>query len=458
MKHLYKFGIFLFLTAATSISEVAARNILGIDGEESTSVGIYIKDLRTGRVLVDHNSRLALTPASVMKVITTASALSVLGTEHRFTTTVSLSGASCGSGQWKGNIVVSSSADPTVESEYFKERLGFCDSIADGIERLGIKSLDGSIIVEQTLSEPGPIAQWEIEDVAWPYGAGLFGFNWRDNCVNVTPATGQTKPYVPGLNVELRKSDTGNDHERGVGSDRLIVYARNPQNKKWVLGISVPDPSAVFKAELTEALRKRGIEVSTKKFTGTSDAGKKIYVHRSPPSAEIMRSLMVRSDNMFAEGMLRAIAPGKTRKRAIEREKEIWASRGISPRYTIIRDGSGLTRANRLSARFIGDVLEWMAESPRAATFTSFFPRAGRDGTLRSFLDKSPLEGQLALKTGSVSSVQCYAGYKIDNNACPTHVVVVMVNGFFCPRAQVRRGTERLMMKLFAPQSAEKQK
>ena len=253
MKHLYKFGIFLFLTATTSISEAAARNILGIDGEESTSVGIYIKDLRTGRVLVDHNSRLALTPASVMKVITTASALSVLGTEHRFTTTVSLSGASCGSGQWKGNIVVSSSADPTVESEYFKERLGFCDSIADGIERLGIKSLDGSIIVEQTLSEAGPIAQWEIEDVAWPYGAGLFGFNWRDNCVNVTPATGQTKPYVPGLNVELRKSDTGNDLVRGAGSDRLIVYARNPQNKKWILGISVPDPSAVFKAELTEA-------------------------------------------------------------------------------------------------------------------------------------------------------------------------------------------------------------
>ena len=337
MKHLYKFGIFLFLTATTSISEAAARNILGIDGEESTSVGIYIKDLRTGRVLVDHNSRLALTPASVMKVITTASALSVLGTEHRFTTTVSLSGASCGSGQWKGNIVVSSSADPTV-----KERLGFCDSIADGIERLGIKSLDGSIIVEQTLSEAGPIAQWEIEDVAWPYGAGLFGFNWRDNCVNVTPATGQTKPYVPGLNVELRKSDTGNDLVRGAGSDRLIVYARNPQNKKWILGISVPDPSAVFKAELTEALRKRGIEVSNKKFAGTSDAGKKIYVHCSPSSAEIM---------------LRAIAPGKTRKRAIEREKEIWASRGISPRYTIIRDGSGLTRANRLSARFIGDVL-----------------------------------------------------------------------------------------------------
>jgi len=40
-----------------------SENILGIDGEESTSVGIYIKDLTSGDVLVDHNSQLALTPA-----------------------------------------------------------------------------------------------------------------------------------------------------------------------------------------------------------------------------------------------------------------------------------------------------------------------------------------------------------------------------------------------------------
>ena len=63
-----------------------AENILGIDGEESTSVGIYIKDLTTGDVLVDHNSQLALTPASVMKAVTTASALSINGPDRCFTT------------------------------------------------------------------------------------------------------------------------------------------------------------------------------------------------------------------------------------------------------------------------------------------------------------------------------------------------------------------------------------
>lgn len=70
----------------------AFAGILGIDGEESTSVGIYIKDIKTGEVLVDHNSQLALTPASVMKAITTASALSVNGPKERFVTPVKLRG------------------------------------------------------------------------------------------------------------------------------------------------------------------------------------------------------------------------------------------------------------------------------------------------------------------------------------------------------------------------------
>ena len=116
----------MFLSASLS---AMAQNVLGIDGEESTSVGIYIKDLKTGKVIVDHNSQLALTPASVMKAITTASALSIAGPDRRFSTPVVLKGRAEGS-VWKGDIVVRSCADPTIESENFKSRRGFCDSIA----------------------------------------------------------------------------------------------------------------------------------------------------------------------------------------------------------------------------------------------------------------------------------------------------------------------------------------
>lgn len=436
------------MLVTASAFQVFAENILGIDGEESTSVGIYIKEIASGKVLIDHNSQLALTPASVMKAITTASALSVNGADRRFSTKVSLRGEKAAGGVWRGDIVVHGVADPTLESENFKGSNGFCDSIAAALRRRGIKRVEGTVVVEQSLKDAGPILQWECEDIAWPYGAGLFGFNWRDNIATLYPNTGVTKPHVPGLEICVNKTTGGNDLVRGVYSNRLMVYTRDPGNKKWALKTTVPDPAAVFAEELRGRLSEAGITLG-KKAAAPQGKLTALYTHRSPRFSEIMRSLMIRSDNLFAEGILRTLAPADTRKSAIKREKELWATRGINTRYTIINDGSGLTRANRLSAHFIGDVLEWMARSENALTYSSFFPRAGKEGTMRGFLDKTPLMGMVALKTGSVSSVQCYAGYKLDEDDKPTHIVVILVNGFFCPRRQVREATERLLLDTF---------
>ncbi len=68
---------------------------------------------------------------------------------------------------------------------------------------------------------------------------------------------------------------------------------------------------------------------------------------------------------------------------------------------------------------------------------------------MRGFLSDSYLKGSIALKTGSVSSVQAYAGYKLDAEGNPTHVIVVLVNGFFCPRRDVREATEALLERTF---------
>lgn len=91
-----------------------------------------------------------------------------------------------------------------------------------------------------------------------------------------------------------------------------------------------------------------------------------------------------------------------------------------------------------------------MTKSKNAETYTSFFPKAGKEGTMRGFLAKNKaLKGLIAMKTGSVSSVQCYAGYKLSAKGKPTHVIVIMVNGFFCPRAQVRKACEDLLTRTF---------
>lgn len=450
IKHIFIGGVFAVLVLGSE--SVTAQNRLGIENENATSIGIYIKDLKTGRVIADRNSSLALMPASVMKVVTTASALHFLGENFRFTTDVSLTGnrREDNSGVWEGNLVVRSVGDPTIESENFKGNLGFCDSIVSNIRRLGIKEINGRIIVEQTLSNAGQIPEWQISDVACGYGAGLYGFNFMDNTLTVTPATGSVKPYAPGLEIECVTTTAGNQQLRGINSNQLFIFARSFANKKWVISTTMPDPSAVFTAQLMSRMSESGISLTDKTVkTGDADATELIYSHKSPASKDIFKSLMVRSDNLFAEGMLRATLPGDSRYQAIKKEKELWTERGLSTKTVVISDGSGLARTNRLSPRFIAGVLEYMAKNEKSSTFVSFFPKAGKDGTMKGFLAKTPLQGKIAMKTGSVNGVQCYAGYKLGVNGKPTHVVVIMVNNFFCSRQSLRKAIEAMLTKTF---------
>ena len=127
MKILRLISIYIVLAAGIIPSD--AQDLLGIEGEEATLTGIYIKDLVTGEILYDYNSDIAMTPASVMKSVTTATALSLLGDDFRFSTPVVLRGRAASGKNWHGDLVVMSSGDPTVESENFKNNLGFCDSI-----------------------------------------------------------------------------------------------------------------------------------------------------------------------------------------------------------------------------------------------------------------------------------------------------------------------------------------
>lgn len=436
----------LFLAFSVSIQSGLAQSLLHLDGEEATSIGIYIKDLRTGNVIAQQNPQLALTPASVMKAVTTATALSICGADTCFTTAVGLSGK-VNDGVCHGDLVVSSCADPTLESDNFKNNKGFCDRVVAALRDRGIRRIEGTIVVDQRLRDAGPNLQWEVEDIAWSYGAALHGFNWRDNTVTVTPATGEVVPEAPGLEVCVEKA-ADNDIVRGAFSNRLTIFARDPDKKDWKENVTVPDPAAVFTCQMRRALENAGIEVGDVRACADTSFTT-VYIHRSPIFGDIMHSLMVRSDNLFAEGMLRSIAPASSRETAIKRERALWQERGVSPRHATIKDGSGLARSNRLTPLFIASVLEWMAKSPMGDTYTSFFPRAGKEGTMRGFLAKSPLAGSIALKTGSVGGVQCYAGYKFDNNDKPTHVIVIMVNSFFCPRRQVRTASEKLLKDLF---------
>ena len=122
---------------------------------------------------------------------------------------------------------------------------------------------------------------------------------------------------------------------------------------------------------------------------------------------------------------------------------------GISAHGVNIVDGSGLSRDNRLTARFLGEINRYMLADDFGTDYTALFPRAGYDGTLRNFLLDTPLEGRVAMKTGSMKGVQSYSGYLLDDEGRPTHLLVFIANGFRCSRAALKNSIQRLLLDTF---------
>lgn len=52
------------------------------------------------------------------------------------------------------------------------------------------------------------------------------------------------------------------------------------------------------------------------------------------------------------------------------------------------------------------------------------------------------------MKTGSMKGIQCYAGYKLDEDYAPTHVIVVMLNEM-PNRSAAREAVARMLLDTF---------
>ncbi len=436
--------LILFLSSIAN-----AKSPLNIEGEEATSIGIYIANVKNGNVLLEYNSDKTFTPASIMKAVTTASALSTLGSEYQFKTNVFTTGK-IDNNVLLGNILIEGVGDPTLESRHFPDNNGFIDSIISQLKKRKITRIKGSIIVEQSLiKDQGIVPKWEIEDVAWGYGAGYYALNFMDNTFNLYLPGMETVPHISGLKVLNNTTIGKNDPimSRGIDSYTLNVSGTIPDRKSYSLSCATPEPSQVLIDSIYSKSSSNGIIIDNICMPTTNmDL---LFRHKSPKAQDIMRSLMVRSDNLMAEGILRAIAPDSTRAAAIDTEIKLWDNRNINCDYISIYDGSGLSRSNRLSPKFMGNILSWMAKSDMIEKYVALFPKAGKEGTLRRFLANSRLSGKIVLKTGSMGGVQSYAGYKLNDDGEPEHVIVIMVNNFFCKRKALINEIERLLLKIF---------
>lgn len=424
--------------------EIYSSSVEGLNAE---NVSVYIEDLRSGDVLLDVNGEIPMTPASVTKLFTAATVFQTSDLGSAFITPVYITGK-IKNGVLNGDVIVESSGDPTLESRYFPEKKGFADSIASRIKDLGIKTIKGDIRIKKPklLSEAVPEG-WKESDVAHPYGTGYHAFNYADNRIALTfkrDGSFTFSPVTPGLKAKKSQSKNGENVWREKES---ITFNVNHTGKSpLVLEVANPLPDNTFTEVLKAKLKADSISVDGLKFSGKRKQTE-IYHHTSPSIYQILKSLVLRSDNQMAESMLRYAFPECTRKEAVKKETELWKDLGVDVRDMSLEDGSGLSRNNRLTAYNLADMLVWMAiNGENFLDFIKMLPRAGETGTMKTFLRSTPLQGRFLAKTGSLNGVQCYAGYVVDAIGIPTHVVVMMVNGFKGNRSDIKSVLQQLLI------------
>lgn len=412
--------------------------------------GILIKDLKTGKVIAEHNSRKLMTPASTLKLVTVAAALTETGADSRYETRVSLYGTfSEKDSLFTGKVVITPSGDPTINNNKIEDTDNFTNYIADLLISKGIRHFKGEFIIEgDDVPQQGQLPTWEIEDASYGYGAGWYAFNYNDNTVRYNICTGATDPNAPFLTFDKTYSPSPFEITHGVDSDVYCLSGKIPSNPSRWLTVPLPWPATLFFEQIISALGEKNIRYECFKTDDCKDLPLvDSYVWTSCERKEIFDYLMTHSDNMMAEASLRSLAPGSTRDSSLVVERDILKGLGVDSKGMRIFDGSGLTRKNSVSPEFLADVLEAMHSTKNSSEYASYFPVAGKDGTMRSFRFKSSKGNILALKTGSVNGVRCYAGYLTDRTGKPLCAVVVMLNHLSCNVSDAKSAVEKYLQK-----------
>lgn len=351
--------------AAAVAARIRAVSRAGVGGVYSGSV----VDVGTGKTLFGHRSGAAEIPASVNKLLTSAAVLSELGPEHRFTTEVVASG--------KKQIILVGGGDPYLATRTTASTYPARASVAD--------------LAKKTA---GALKKAGRTSVTLGYDATLF----------TGPAWNPTWPSGYGDQVTPTSA-------LWVDEGRLAGVSPGPRTS---------DPAGQAARAFATALRKQGIKVTDVARAEADRGDTRIAAVSSMPLERIVEQVLMSSNNDGAEVLLRqlAVAGGRSGSISEGRRQLRTTLTGLGAWHddTVVRDGSGLSRDNRIGADTLSRLLRLAAtdDHPQLRALITGLPVAGVEGSLKgrfSADDTVTARGMVRGKTGTLRQVYSLAGF-----------------------------------------------
>ncbi|MBP5567033.1 MAG: D-alanyl-D-alanine carboxypeptidase [Bacteroidales bacterium] len=389
-----------------------------------------------GDTLAQLNKGKRLTPASNMKLVTTAAAYLKLGRNYTFKTQIATDGTIQDS-TLVGNLYIIGGGDPLIGNLFTylpKEDIPF-GKWRKVLEDNGIRRIEGDVIGDGSYF-CGELrhTDWSTEDEISKDGVVPAGLTWR----------GEMGDSIP---------------------DGPLAAATH--FRRWLIENGVP-VSGIATASQESVVRSA---------TATHGLAQKTSANDSSCAATIPDSLVIlgtaqsatlnhiatitnhQSDNFCAETLIKAIGKANngsddydTATEALHRALAPIGMAGPSAKMRFA-DGSGLSRKNFISPEFIVGILMGMSRTSLYKDYLNSLPRPGRkDGTLQTRLPKAPapVKNRIYMKSGSLGGVRCFSGYILpsDGNTKKTIAFSIMVNNYVGKSSELTQTLDNLILEL----------
>lgn len=416
-------------TARRAWLKTALDEVFAAPPFNRAKVGVLVSESDSGKPLYARNEKSAFNAASNVKIVTSASALALLGPDYRWKTTVSANGRS--GSEIAGDLYLRGFGDPTLNTEDLATLAG--DLWAEGIRRV-----KGSIIADESFFDGAHVGPaYDQKNDSSVSRAPSAGLSLNGNLISVTivpgsksgaPAKVLVEPPSAGFVVQGRVVTTTSgpapatvETAESEGGRTLITVSGRVRagSEPRVYRRRVINPPLYAAYTLKALLERRGITVSQAPRVGIAPAqGLKILsTNDSPPLGVVVHDLNKRSNNFTAEQVLRTMGaeivgrPGSWEK-GLEAVARYLNTLGVRKGSYQMMNGSGLYDSNRFSPEQIVTVLRGaMRDFRMAAEFMASLAIAGTDGTIGHRMGGTPAERFVRAKTGTLATASCLSGF-----------------------------------------------
>jgi len=463
------------LTLCLFSQERSFETFLSDSAMMHASVSLCVAEADNGEVVIEYNSGKSLVPASIMKLITSAAAIELLGPQYTFKTIIGYTGSfNKRSGRLTGNIVIQGGGDPALGSKYFSDHYqDFLNSWVTEIKKLGIRKIDGRVITDDSYYDFLPVpAKWLWEDAGNYYGAGAYGLSVFDNTyeIHLKTSSDSTQVVISEIVPNECRYEFSNWLVAAGTSDEGYVFAAPYSTNGWLAGTvpanredfvlkaSIADPPSLIAKMINERLKAEGITISEDPTTirleqkNLSEKVVPIAETVSPPLSEIVEVLNHESVNLYAEHLTKELGKkyknnGSTAK-GVEVIMDFLNDAGIKTSGIFIEDGSGLSPLNAINTGELVNLLIYMKN--RGKYFPEYYsslPEAGKEGTLKYYFRDPVFDSRLRAKSGSMTRVRSYAGY-FTTVSGKQMIISIIINNYTGPSKNIISGIEEIIKEI----------